>query len=206
MAELKSRRISEAEALARDLHAKQKRKGTDIPYIEHPMGVAELVREAGGTEDQIIAALLHDSLEDGNGRLTREEIADRFGPMVEKIVVGCTDSDPDDPSREKEAWLPRKRRYLNHLRELEDPDVLLVVAADKLYNARSILEDLRVVGLSVFERFKGQQEGTLWYYSEVVKCLAGKECVTGLYEELSATMEVLHRECTEQERQGVDNG
>lgn len=206
MANFIAPRIRKAQALARDLHATQKRRGTQIPYIEHLMGVAKLVREAGGSEDQIIAALLHDSLEDGKGRLTRKDIADRFGRVVEKIVVGCTDSDPDDPGGEKEAWLPRKRKYLDHLCELEDPDVLLVVAADKLYNACSILQDLRVVGLSVFERFKGKQEGTLWYYSEVVKCLAGKECVAGLFSDLMVTVEALQRECAVLERLGVDNG
>jgi GTP pyrophosphokinase len=123
------------------------------------MGVASLVLEAGGDEDLAIAALLHDVVEDCGGAPMLREVRRRFGARVAKIVDGCTDAD----TCPKPSWRERKETYIARLRK-EDPDTRLVSAADKLNNVRSILSDYRVVGESVWSRFAGGREGTLWYY------------------------------------------
>lgn len=154
-------RIAQALALAVEAHHGQKRKGTQIPYVAHPMGVASIALDHGADEDQAIAALLHDAVEDGGPEYAKR-IREQFGNRVADIVEGCTDGVPDD-SGIKEAWLPRKERYIAHLRNATD-DVLLVSGADKLHNARAIVEDLLRVGQAVFDRFTASKAQTLWYY------------------------------------------
>lgn len=154
-------RIGRALDLAVQAHDGQKRKGTEIPYLAHPMGVASIALDHGADEDQAIAALLHDAVEDG-GEHFAEIIREQFGDRVADIVAGCTDGVPD-ASGVKEAWLPRKERYIAHLREASD-DVLLVSGSDKLHNARAIVEDLLNVGRSVFDRFTATPDQTIWYY------------------------------------------
>jgi len=144
---------------AAEKHAGQTRKASTIPYIAHLMGVASLVLEAGGDEDLAIAALLHDVVEDCGGAPMLQEVQRRFGKRVAKVVEGCTDTD-EFP---KPPWRERKESYLRHLREA-DQDTRLVSAADKLNNVRSILADHREIGDSVWARFNGGREGTLWYY------------------------------------------
>jgi (p)ppGpp synthase/HD superfamily hydrolase len=158
-----SPRFRDALIYADQLHSTQVRKGKPIPYISHLMAVCSIVLEKGGTEDQAIAALLHDAVEDQGGKPTLEQIRGMFGEDVARIVSGCTDAD----TIPKPAWRPRKEAYLRHLREVP-ADVRLVSAADKLHNARSILSDYRELGQEVWQRFKGGQEGTLWYYHELV--------------------------------------
>jgi GTP pyrophosphokinase len=123
------------------------------------MGVASLVLEAGGDEDLAIAALLHDVVEDCGGAPLLKEIRRRFGKRVAKVVDGCTDAD----TYPKPPWRERKEKYIGHLKSA-DADTKLVSAADKLNNVRSILSDYRVIGESVWSRFNGGRDGTLWYY------------------------------------------
>jgi len=156
-------RLSEALVFAAHLHARQTRKGTHIPYIAHLMAVAGLVLENGGDEDEAIAALLHDAVEDQGGAATRENIRRRFGDRVVEIVDGCTDSD-EVP---KPPWRVRKEAFLARLPQASS-SVRLVSAADKLHNARTILADYRSMGDSVWERFTGGKSGTLWYYRALV--------------------------------------
>lgn len=145
------------------LHASQKRKGTNIPYISHLMSVSALVLEQGGDEDEAIAGLLHDAIEDRGGDSTRQEIRRRFGDRVTEIVDGCTDTDADP----KPEWLERKKAYVAHI-ATASASVRLVSAADKLHNARTILSDYRNVGETLWTRFTGGREGTLWYYRALV--------------------------------------
>ena len=152
-------RFLRAFQFAAEKHAGQARKASTIPYIAHLMGVASLVLEAGGDEDLAIAALLHDVVEDCGGALMLREVRRRFGNHVAKIVDGCTDADTDP----KPPWRERKENYLRRLK-LADADTRLVSAADKLNNIRSILTDFREIGESVWARFTGGREGTLWYY------------------------------------------
>jgi (p)ppGpp synthase/HD superfamily hydrolase len=152
-------RFERAFLFAAEKHAGQTRKTTTVPYIAHLMGVASLALEYGGDEDLAIAALLHDVVEDCGGAPMLKEVKRRFGSRVAKIVDGCTDSygEPKPP------WRERKENYLRHLKSA-DAGTRLVSAADKLNNVRSILSDYREVGESIWERFNGGREGTLWYY------------------------------------------
>ena len=157
-------RFEEALTYAVRLHAGQYRKGTKIPYATHLLSVASIALTHGANEDEAIAALLHDAIEDQGGAAAREEIRRRFGDKVVEIVDGCTDAEviPKPP------WRPRKEAYIAHLRKAS-PAVRLVSASDKLDNARAILADYRVVGESLWKMFHGGRDGTLWYYRELVK-------------------------------------
>jgi (p)ppGpp synthase/HD superfamily hydrolase len=149
---------------AAEKHAGQTRKASTTPYIAHLMGVSSLVLEFGGDEDMAIAALLHDVVEDCGGAPVLREVRRRFGSRVAKIVDGCTDSDTDP----KPPWRERKETYIRHLKEA-DEETRLVSAADKLNNVRSILSDYREVGESIWARFNGGREGTLWYYRALLQ-------------------------------------
>ncbi|MBD2435559.1 HD domain-containing protein [Nostoc sp. FACHB-110] len=155
-------KFEEALVYATRLHANQTRKISGVPYIAHLLSVAALVLEAGGTEEEAIAALLHDAIEDQGGKSTREEIRQRFGETVVAIVDGCTESDiyPKPP------WQERKQKYLENLRHAS-PSVRRVSLADKLHNARSLLADLRQHGNSIWQQFKTGKEGSLWFYQQL---------------------------------------
>lgn len=160
------RRFQDAFLFAAEKHARQTRKRTDVPYISHLMAVAALVLEAGGGEDEAIAGLLHDVVEDCGGIPVLEEVRQRFGARVADIVQSCTDA----YTLPKPEWKQRKLDYLDTLRRAND-DVRLVSAADKLHNVRTILADYRREGDTVWERFSGQRDGTLWYYRAVLDVL-----------------------------------
>ncbi|MGA9305170.1 MAG: HD domain-containing protein [Candidatus Sulfotelmatobacter sp.] len=157
-------RFLRAFQFAAEKHSGQTRRASSIPYIAHLMGVASLVLEFGGDEDLAIAALLHDVVEDCGGAPMLKEVRRKFGSRVAKIVDGCTDSDTEP----KPPWRPRKEAYIQHLRSA-DAETRLVSAADKLNNVRSILSDHREVGESIWDRFNGGREGTLWYYRALLE-------------------------------------
>jgi (p)ppGpp synthase/HD superfamily hydrolase len=156
-------RFEQALLYATQKHSSQVKKGTGVPYISHLLGVASLTLDAGADEDVAIAALLHDVVEDCGGIERLDEIRNRFGERVARIVDGCTDTYADP----KPAWRKRKEDYIEHLRTA-DADTRLVSAADKLHNSRAILADYREIGEAVFERFSGKRDGTLWYYRALV--------------------------------------
>ncbi len=180
-------RFEEALTYAVRLHAAQDRKGTKIPYVAHLLSVASIALTHGGNEDEAIAALLHDAVEDQGGAATLEEIRKRFGDEVAAIVDGCTDTDvvPKPP------WRARKEAYIAHIHKAS-PSVRLVSASDKLDNARAVLGDYRIVGEALWARFKGGREGTLWYYGELVKAFreAGG---SPLVDELDRVVTEIHR-------------
>ncbi|BAY09177.1 HD domain-containing protein [Calothrix sp. NIES-2098] len=157
-------KFEQALVYATRLHANQTRKISDIPYIAHLLSVAALVLEAGGTEEEAIAALLHDSIEDQGGKAIREEIRQSFGDAVVAIIDGCTESD----TLPKPPWQERKNRYLENLRH-SSVSVRRVSLADKLHNARSLLADWRQYGDSIWTHFKTGREGTLWFYQSLVQ-------------------------------------
>ena len=144
---------------AAEKHTGQTRKQTAVPYLSHLMAVSSLVLEAGGDEDMAIAALLHDVVEDCGGMPRLREVRKQFGTRVAKIVEGCTDSFGDP----KPEWMERKKGYLREVKDA-DAETRLVSAADKLHNVRTILADYRQDGESIWKRFSGKKEGTLWYY------------------------------------------
>ena len=162
-------RFEDALVYATQLHASQVRKGTDIPYVSHLLGVASLVIEAGGTEDEAIAALLHDGPEDQGGLGTLKEIRDQFGVPVGKIVAACSDTFEE----KKPAWQQRKQAYLDHLLDAT-PSVRLVSCADKLHNARAILADYRRHGEELWQRFNAGREDILWYYGELARIFSDR--------------------------------
>ena len=159
-----SSRFTEALTYATKLHSNQVRKGSGVPYIAHLLGVTSIALEYGANEDEAIAALLHDAIEDQGGEATRAEIRRRFGDTVTEIVDGCTDAE----TIPKPSWRERKEAYIAHIFNASSSE-LLVSCADKLHNARSILNDYRVLGEAVWERFKGSKEATLWYYRSLVE-------------------------------------
>jgi (p)ppGpp synthase/HD superfamily hydrolase len=144
-------RFLAAVAMAQEVHGRARRTGTEIPYMAHLLVVTGLVIEDGGDEDQAIAALLHDAVEDAGGRPMLDRIERRFGRRVAEIVEGCSDTVEEDPD---ESWIERKRRYLEHLPEVTDEGVLRVSLADKVHNARSLVRDYRREGDRLWERFE----------------------------------------------------
>jgi len=183
-----STRFDEALVFASRLHVHQVRKGTTIPYVSHLLAVAGLVLENGASEDEAIAALLHDAVEDQGGAAAREEIRRRFGDSVAQIVDGCTDADVIP----KPSWRERKEKYIAHIRAAS-PSVRLVSAADKLHNARAILADYRVMGEVLWDRFNGGKDGTLWYYRSLVDTFREVSGSTPLVKELGRVVSELER-------------
>ncbi|MGA2634991.1 MAG: HD domain-containing protein [Terracidiphilus sp.] len=166
-----SSRFTSAIDYARHIHI-ERRKGTGIPYMAHLLGVAALVMGESGhagfpvTEDMVIAALLHDAVEDHGGSLRLRDIEHNFGSNVARMVEGLSDSLAEDSSS-KQSWQKRKQGYLQRLRQ-EPADVRLISAADKLYNARAILEDYRKIGPKVWDRFKRGRQEQIWYFDELL--------------------------------------
>ena len=176
-----TRRFTDAVDYARIAHAPQVRKGSGIPYIYHLLGVASLVLEYRGNEDQAIAGLLHDVLEDcGDGH--RAMIRAQFGDAVANIVESCTDGTVESKAHAertgsaRDHWRERKLAYLDHLRKVPE-STLLVSGCDKLHNARAILGDLsnKDVGDSVFERFTAKREDTLAYYESLAEIFTARD-------------------------------
>ena len=159
---------------ANRIHANQTRKGTDVPYMTHLLGVASLVLENGAqSEEEVIGSLLHDAAEDQGGRPRLEDIREQFGEQVAHIVDACTDS-YESP---KPPWRPRKEAYVAHVRQRVerggDEPALRVSLADKLHNTRAIIADVRESGDALFERFSGKKDGTIWYYTALVDAFRG---------------------------------
>ncbi len=159
-------RFDDAVAYALAAHDTQKRKGTEIPYAAHLLGVASLILEAGGTEDEAIAGHLHDVVEDQGGATRLADVRSRFGDHIADVVLECSAEDKtDDP-----GWRVRKKRYIEGIGSCSD-SALLVSLADKVYNARSIVEALRAHGPATWERFGADEpkdQSVLWYYRSLV--------------------------------------
>ena len=187
MTELTSR-FDDALKYAHELHRTQKRKGNGAPYVGHLLGVASIVIDDGGSEDEAIGALLHDAAEDHGGRARLDEIRGRFGDSVARIVEDCTDS-WETPKR---PWIDRKREYVEHAKTLPAPS-LRVAAADKVHNAYAILRDLRNSGEQVWDRFNAPADDVIAYYEGLVRSFrhtgGGK-----LVEELERIVKGIQRE------------
>lgn len=181
-------RFDEAFRYAHEVHASQTRKGTETPYIGHLMGVASIVLDDGGSEDEAIAGLLHDAAEDQGGRERLADIRARFGDAVARIVEDCTDS----WEMPKRPWLERKHTYVRHARHLPATS-LRVSAADKVHNAYAILRDLRNTGEAVWSRFDAGPDDVIAYYDALVR--AYREAGGGrLVDELDRIVRGIHRE------------
>ena len=164
------------------VHAHQVRKGSDIPYVAHLLGVTSIALEYDATEDEAIGALLHDAGEDAGGDGRIEDVRYRFGNAVAEIVQGCTDA----VVMPKPPWRKRKEDYIAHV-PTASASIRLVSASDKLHNLRAILRDFRRIGDALWALFTGGKEGTLWYYRALVT--AFREAGTSeLVEELDRVM------------------
>ena len=181
-----SRQFERALKFAARRHKTQTRKGTAIPYVAHLLAVAAIVLEHGGNETEAIAALLHDTLEDGKAK--EEELRDRFGDPVTDIVLSCSDT----VAKKKPKWRPRKEAYLARIAG-KSPSARLVSAADKLHNARAILRDYRALGEKLWTRFNASRDDIRWYYESMVKELraAGD---SALVDELALVVSDLRQE------------
>lgn len=176
-------RFARALAVAHELHWDHARKDGGTPYLGHLLGVAAIVLQHGGTEDEAIAALLHDAPEDRGGEATLARIEREFGATVSGMVYGLSDT-LESP---KPEWRKRKEAYVEHVRRDATPSVLLVGAADKLDNLRAILRDARAEGDAVWARFTGGRDGTLWYYRAVTEAYRAAR-VDGRYPERGAAI------------------
>ena len=156
-------RFDEALAYASRVHRDQRRKGTNIPYVAHLLGTAAIALENGADEDQAIAALLHDAVEDQGGATRLADIRLRFGDRVAEMVDHCTDTDIDP----KPPWRERKEAYIASLAS-KPASSLAVSLADKTHNAGAIVADLAIHGDELWGRFTGGREGSLWYYRSLV--------------------------------------
>lgn len=161
-----TKRLDEAVALALQAFRDTRRRGTTIPYVTHLLQVMVTVGEHGGDEDQLIAAVLHDYLEDIPGA-TKADLGRSFGERPARLVAALTDA----TTHPKPPWRARKETYLAHLRE-EHPEVKLISAADKLHNCACIRRDFDAIGDKLWTRFSGGKDGTLWYYDAVADALS----------------------------------
>ncbi|MGI9254236.1 MAG: HD domain-containing protein [Thermomicrobiales bacterium] len=184
-------RFEAALALAAFLHNGQVRKGTDIPYISHLLAVSAIVLEHGGSEDEAIAALLHDAVEDQGGPETLQRIERSFGRTVAEIVAA--NSDTDAPV--KPPWKERKSAYIAHIREAS-PSARLVSAADKLHNARSILAEFDALNASCWSKFNAPREEILWYYRGLANAFTARSAGS-LAVEFEAAVRELERRARE---------
>jgi (p)ppGpp synthase/HD superfamily hydrolase len=187
--QLYSSRLIDALGVAARLHAMQRRKGSEIPYLGHLLGTCSIALDYGADEDEAIAALLHDAIEDVQPTEDARDAVAAFGGRVLHIVEGCTDSD----QHPKPPWRARKQAYVDHLAET-DASVLLVSSADKLHNARSVVADLRQYGQSTWDRFNGGRDGSLWYYRALVRAFrANRAHDVALVDELDRTVSEMER-------------
>jgi (p)ppGpp synthase/HD superfamily hydrolase len=180
-------RFEEALGYVLRVHGGQTRKASTIPYVSHLLGVAGLVLSDGGDEDEAIAALLHDAVEDQGGAPRLEDIRRRFGQRVGELVAACTEIQ-DDP---KPPWQVRKEAYLEHLRHLEDQGALRVSLADKLDNVRSMVADRRRVGDRFFDRFNAPKESQRWYYGQLVDAFSSSPLESPMAAELAEQVAIL---------------
>jgi (p)ppGpp synthase/HD superfamily hydrolase len=193
---LLTHRFSEALTGAANLHANQTKKGTTVPYIAHLLGVASIALHYGADEDEAIAALLHDAIEDAPSQLgpswVRSWIQFRFGARALRIVEGCTDLEASP----KPPWLERKAAYVAHLQTETDPSVVLVSAADKLHNSATILHDFRQLGNAVFDRYdkSAGKPGVVGYYRAVTEAFRQIGHHPVLVSELDRVVTELERE------------
>jgi GTP pyrophosphokinase len=198
-----SERFERALLYAAQLHASQLRKGSRVPYVAHLLGVAAIALEHGANEDEAIAALLHDAVEDQGGQKTLNVIRREFGPIVADIVAACSDTDVTP----KPPWRPRKEAYLAHLRRAP-ASVRLVSAADKVHNARSTVADLRAHGKRTWSRFHAGPAEQLWYYRSLVTIFRrrGPKPLADELDRVVLEMERLVRGAERVRRPGVGKG
>lgn len=169
-----SGKVNLALKVASKAHRDQTRKGTDIPYIAHPVAVAMIISEYTTDENTIVAGILHDILEDVESTVYSEtDMRNDFGDEIVKIVKDVSeDKTAGEPEK---PWIERKKGYLAHLDSVEDERSLIVSAADKIHNLTDILEEYERVGDSIWQKFNASKDDELWFYSEFLKIIEKKQ-------------------------------
>jgi (p)ppGpp synthase/HD superfamily hydrolase len=154
--------IEKALQIAAKAHVNQRRKGSDIPYIVHPVAVGMILMKAGYDETLVAAGILHDTVEDTD--LSLQDIEQEFGPKIAEIVGGC--SEPDKAL----SWDQRKTHTIEYLKNAPN-DIRAVACADKLHNIRSITNDYKRIGAEIWNKFNAGKEKQEWYYTQIVESL-----------------------------------
>ena len=183
-------RFQEALDLAFRLHGHAARKASGVLTMAHLLGVCAIVQHDGGDEDEAIAALLHDALEDEPGHISREDIQRQFGGRVLAIVEASTDTPRSHTGGAKPPWRQRKEAYLAHAR-LSDPALLRVTVADKVDNLRSMLMDYRREGDALWRRFHAGKQEQLWYYRSCLQAYTEAGCQGLLIDEMRRLLDEL---------------
>lgn len=181
------------------LHGRDTRKASSVPYMAHLLAVCALTQQDGGDEDEAIAALLHDALEDKPDETSREEIGLLFGDKVLKIVELSSDTPPGYKGGVKPPWRQRKETYLAHIRTSK-PEMLRVTLADKVDNARAIYSDYQRLGEDLWKRFNAGREAQIWYYESAVDAFK----TAGVHGPLLEELERLVIQIKDQPRRLVD--
>ena len=185
-------RLQQALELTFQLHGRDARKGSQVPVMAHLLGVCALVQQDGGNEDEAIAALLHDCLEDKPEQISRQEIRARFGAQVLQLVVVATDTPADYRGGRKPPWLKRKQRYLRAI-EQADPSLLRVTIADKIDNLRAIIADYERLGEALWDRFSAGRDLQRWYFSSSYKAFQKAGYSGKLLDEMGRLLQILER-------------
>lgn len=173
---------------AAQLHRFQTRKGKSTPYVAHLLSVSALVLEDGGNEEEAIAALLHDALEDQPDNTSPEEIRQRFGNGVLELVLACTDTPPNYKGGPKPPWKERKEYYLAHLRNTDSSGVLRLAMADKLHNLRDLVADYHFHGNDVWKKFNAGREDQIWFLHSLLSIFQEKMSSSRLTSEFQKTL------------------
>ena len=195
MADLLNPRLQKALDYAIKLHGRDARKQSQVPILAHLLSVCALVLQDGGDEDEAIAALLHDSLEDKPDETSPAILLSEFGPRVLALVQLATDTPPGYAGGSKPPWRERKERYIDHVRHASPSD-LRVTIADKVDNVRAILADLHGFGESLWNRFNAGKSDQLWYYQTVLSAYKEAGCSGRLLDELDSLVSQLVRVAT----------
>jgi len=185
-------RLFDAVQLVFDLFGHDARKSSEVPVLSHLFAVCSMVQFDGGDEDEAVAALLHDTLEDKPEFITRDDIKQRFGERVLKIIEISTDTPPDYKGGVKPPWRDRKTSYLNHARRTP-PELLRITIADKIDNARAILAEYQRVGDQIWSKFNAGKQDQIWYYNQSVQAYDEAGCSGPLLEELRRLVNMLNK-------------
>lgn len=183
-------RFQDALLFAVRTHDGDLRKGTEIPYVSHLLSVCALVLEDGGDEDEAIAALLHDTLEDHPKQVKKSDLERRFGARVADLVVQCTDTPPGYAGGPKPPWPERKAAYVERIRGERYP-LCRVALADKLHNTRTIVLDHRRFGDIIWKRFRATKEDQLRYHRALVEAFREARAPDHLVGELDSLVREL---------------
>lgn len=187
-----SPRINDAIRTAAIAHEGQYRKGSKTPFISHPIAVALITQKYIDDEDTVIAALLHDVLEDVPEQVySRADMLRDFGPEIVGIVEAVTEPDINEPT--KEAWRQRKQGYIDHLAEIYDIRPLIISCSDKIHNMSEIIREHKGSGGAIWNAFHVSRNYEIWFYETVLEMLRQKVLPVEALEEYTELLKELKK-------------